>query len=154
MYYMPLGGQVLTCQLDWHRTPCDSCCTALYMVSNNILAAVWVTLLYCMLWSTTVDSPVICSTSKQTLGQWSGVWSVGGSFGTGYCCGCIGVFWLSIKANVYVQYQKETRTSKIWISTTPRHQASVGKKISTSNQNLKIFFFKENLRFSVHCSAL
>ena len=65
-----------------------------------------------------------------------------GSFGTGYCCGCIGVFWLSIKANVYVQYQKETRTSKIWISTTPRHQASVGKKISTSNQNLKIFFFQ------------
>ena len=35
MYYMLLGGQVLACQLDWHRTPCDSCCTALYMVSNN-----------------------------------------------------------------------------------------------------------------------
>ena len=68
-----------------------------------------------------------------------------GSFGTGYCCGCIGVFWLSIKANVYVQYQKETRTSKIWISTTPRHQASVCNKISSSNQNLKNSFFLLNL---------
>ena len=81
-----------------------------------------------------------------------------GSFGTGYCCGCIGVFWLSIKANVYVQYQKETRTSKIWISTTPRHQASVGKKISTSNQNLKNSFFSRRIwdfRYTaVHCSDL
>ena len=112
-------------------------------------------------WSATIEQYSSCCVSHTTvlyvLDQHSGyswyaalqnTWSIvrcmkcWGSFGTGYCCGCIGVFWLSIKANVYVQYQKETRTSKIWISTTPRHQASVGKKISTSNQNLKIFFFQ------------
>ena len=92
-------------------------------------------------WSATIEqyfncfvshSTVLCALKQHSGYSWyaelQNTWSMvrcmkwWGSFGTGYCCGCIGVFWLSIKANVYVQYQKETRTSKIWISTTPRHQ--------------------------------